>query len=132
MQTRLQNWVCLRSCVKNTMTRHTILRPRLSISPSLWNARAFLGMCRLHLEAAAEGRNLIEESLPYITDNNLHVRAGLDLVNSYTDSGMIEKAEPILKQLEQLDPSNAEVLYVGVSCSLGDGIRSASQIDSQR
>jgi tetratricopeptide (TPR) repeat protein len=83
----------------------------LSISPSLWNAQAFLGMCRLHLGATSQGRKLIEDSLTHVTDRNLHIRAGLELVNSYHDSGFIDKAGPILEQLEEIDPSNSEVLY---------------------
>ena len=39
------------------------------------------------------------------------MQAGLELVRSYTESGTLEKAEPILKELAEFDPTNAEILY---------------------
>jgi len=83
----------------------------LSKSPSLSSARAFLGMCEVRLGAADHGRKLLEESLAGVKDRTLHVQAGLELVRSYSELGMIEKAEPVLRQLEDFDPANSEVLY---------------------
>lgn len=83
----------------------------LSRSPSLATAQAFLGMCEVRLGMADRGRMRIEASLPAVADRTLHVQAGLELVHSYTDAGMIEKADPILKELQAFDPSNPEILY---------------------
>src|SRR5579863_2149563 len=68
----------------------------LSRSPSLTSARTFLGMCELRLGKTEHGRKMIEESLAKVADRRLHVQAALELVRSYTESGMLAKAESTL------------------------------------
>jgi tetratricopeptide (TPR) repeat protein len=41
----------------------------------------------------------------------LHVQAGLELVKSYSDSGMLEKAATTVEELSRFDPDNPKVLY---------------------
>jgi tetratricopeptide (TPR) repeat protein len=83
----------------------------LSHSPSLSSAQAFLGMCDLRLGKVDKGRELLEASLSQVPDRNLHVQAGLELVRSYWDSGLLEKAREVLTKLQQFDATNSEVLY---------------------
>jgi tetratricopeptide (TPR) repeat protein len=83
----------------------------LSKAPDLWNAQAFLGMCKLRLSSVEQGEKLLEEALPRVTDRTLHVQAGLELVKSYSELGMNEKAEAVLHDIKNVDPRNQEVLY---------------------
>jgi tetratricopeptide (TPR) repeat protein len=86
-------------------------RQALKLDPSSASAKAFLGICELRQGDDAAGRHLVEESLDGVTDRHLHVQAGLELVKSYTDSGMLEQAEARIEELSRFDPDNPEVLY---------------------
>ncbi|HVT91497.1 MAG TPA: tetratricopeptide repeat protein [Bryobacteraceae bacterium] len=83
----------------------------ISGSPSLAAARAFLGMCHLRLGQTEQGRKSIEEALPQVTDKTLRLQAGLELVRSYSESGLAAQAAPVLDRLAKLDPRNPQVLY---------------------
>jgi tetratricopeptide (TPR) repeat protein len=83
----------------------------LSGSPSLWSAQAFLGLCEARLGNAASSRELLEASLPHLTDSMLLKQASLELVRSYSDSGVIEKAVAVIENLARLRPADPEVLY---------------------
>lgn len=83
----------------------------LSQSPSLTAASAFLGMCHLRLGQTEQGRKLIEDALPQVADRTLRLQAGLELVRSYSESGLTGQAAPVLDRLAKLDPRNPQVLY---------------------
>lgn len=83
----------------------------LTRAPALETAQAFLGMCEVRLGMAERGRERIEKALPRIADRTLHVQAGLELVRSYTEAGMLDKAAPVLERLAAFDPANSEILY---------------------
>ena len=83
----------------------------LKLSPSLWSAKAFLGMCRLRQGETSEGQRLLESSISHIEDRILRNQAGLELINSYTETGTGYKAAALFNQLEARDPTNIELLY---------------------
>jgi tetratricopeptide (TPR) repeat protein len=83
----------------------------LGLSPSLWSAKAFLGMCQIRLGAIREGQDLLESSVAHVLDNNLRNQAGLELIRSYSNGGEPHKAVPVIRLLEERDPSNSEVQY---------------------
>lgn len=83
----------------------------LSQSPSLWSAKAFLGMCQIRLGLIAQGQASIEASLTHVQDNRLRNQAGLELIRAYSESGEIEKGAPVIKVLRDRDPDNEDVLY---------------------
>ena len=89
----------------------TNFQQALKLDPSSASAKAFLGMCQLHRGEDVTGRRLIEESLNGVADRHLHVQAGLELVKSYSDSGLLEKAAATIGELSRFDPGNPEVLY---------------------
>jgi tetratricopeptide (TPR) repeat protein len=83
----------------------------LKLDPSSASVKAFLGMCELRQGKDAAGRRLIEESLDGVTDRHFYVQAGLELLKSYSDSGMLQKAGTTIDQLSRFDSDNPEVLY---------------------
>jgi tetratricopeptide (TPR) repeat protein len=83
----------------------------LTHEPSLWSARAFLGMCKVRLGATEQGQKFLEESLSHVTDRQLHVDSGLALVQCYSISGAFGRAESVLNELKELDSGNPKVLY---------------------
>jgi tetratricopeptide (TPR) repeat protein len=80
-------------------------------SPSLWNAKAFLGMCQIRLGRADEGRSDIEDALPKLTDRVLREQAGLELIKSYTEGGDEDRAAHIIETLQHDDPENPDLLF---------------------
>ncbi len=80
-------------------------------SPSLWNAKAFLGMCEIRLGQSDGGRAEIEDALPKLTDKVLRTQAGLDLINSYENAGKENKAAQAVEALQHEDPANPDLLY---------------------
>ncbi|MEY2494306.1 MAG: hypothetical protein QOJ45_798 [Verrucomicrobiota bacterium] len=85
----------------------------LALSPSLWNAQAFLGICELRLGNIPDGRRLIEASFPRVGDKALRSQSGLALVESYTAASEFARAFPVLEVLRRSDPTNTDVLYMG-------------------
>lgn len=83
----------------------------LAHSPALWNARAFLGMCEIQLGRADKGQFAIQETLPHITDRTLRKQAGLELVRSYLNGAMADRAAPVVDVLEHDYPADPDVLY---------------------
>ncbi|MGH9612872.1 MAG: tetratricopeptide repeat protein, partial [Bryobacteraceae bacterium] len=53
----------------------------------------------------------LEVSLAHVQDNGLHTQAGLELIRTYSESGEIEKAVPVIKALRDRDPGNEDILY---------------------
>lgn len=84
----------------------------LALSPSLWSAQTFLGMCEIRLGSTSTGRKLIEVSLPHVEDKVLRTQAGMELIETYTATADFSKALPILELLRRSDPTNADVLYM--------------------
>jgi Tfp pilus assembly protein PilF len=83
----------------------------LELSPSLPSAKAFLGMCQIRLGAVRRGQDLLESSVTHVPDNTLRNQAGLELIGSYLNAGELHKAVPVIRLLEEHDPSNPEVQY---------------------
>jgi tetratricopeptide (TPR) repeat protein len=83
----------------------------LTRSPALWNAHAFLGMCQIRLGDAAQGQAEIANAFDHITDKNLRTQAGLELVNSYLNSGLTQEAAVRIELLKRDNPGNPDVLY---------------------
>ena len=83
----------------------------LSHAPTLASAQAFLGMCKLRLGATEEAQKLLQDSVPRVTDKHLRVEAGLELVKSFSESGIDDKAESALRQLAESYPTDPDVLY---------------------
>ncbi len=83
----------------------------LSRSPGMTNARTFLGMCEVRIGNVRRGQELLEDSFPHVTDKALRTQAGLELIRSYSMTSTIQKSEPVINALAQLDPENPEVLY---------------------
>lgn len=102
----------------------------LAVSPSLWNAKVFLGMCQLHLGAADDGQRLIGSSLDHISNSHLRNQAGLELIRSYVDAGEPRKAVPIVNLLEDRDPTDAEVEYSAYQLYSALAARALEQLSS--
>jgi len=86
-------------------------RKALKVQPSLWNAQALLGLCELHLEHVQEATQLMSHALPHLKDSKLRIESGLPFVDILHQKGELEKAASILAEMQELDPTNADILY---------------------
>jgi Tfp pilus assembly protein PilF len=86
-------------------------RAALKLRPSLWNAKAFLGMCELRLGHADQAKDLLEGSFPHLQDANLQFQAGMDLLSIYSQDRDLTRAMSILEVLERAQPKNPDLLY---------------------
>lgn len=87
------------------------LRTAIKLQPSLWKARALLGMSEEQLGNLREACSEFEQAFPALQDRKLRLEVGLQLAEIYYQNGDFEKAVPVLVVLRQLDPTNMDVLY---------------------
>jgi tetratricopeptide (TPR) repeat protein len=86
-------------------------RQALRHQPSLWNARALLGMSEVRLGNVAKGQDLLEESFPHLQDGRLIGLVGMDLIRIYYEANDLDRSISTLRVLQQAAPRNEDVLY---------------------
>jgi tetratricopeptide (TPR) repeat protein len=86
-------------------------RSALKLQPDLWKAKALLGMCEQNLGDAQEAKRLFSESFPNLQDSHLRITIGLQLLDFWRQDGELQKAVLVMSQMEELDPTNIDVLY---------------------
>jgi tetratricopeptide (TPR) repeat protein len=87
------------------------LQLAIKLQPSLWRARALLGMSEEKLGDLREACSQFEQAFPALQDRKLRLQIGLQLAEIYYQNGDFEKAAPVLTTLQQLAPTNLDVLY---------------------
>ena len=88
------------------------LRQALKLQPSLWKVEALLGMCEKRLGRLQSAQALLEKSFPHLQDPKLRTQVGMDLVELDYQNGDMASAVEVLPVLEQLNPTNVDVLYI--------------------
>jgi tetratricopeptide (TPR) repeat protein len=83
----------------------------LKLQPSLWSAQAFLGVCKVRLGNATNGREILEKAFPHLDTMPLREQAGMQLIQSYSETGELQKALPIVEALARANPNDSETLY---------------------
>jgi tetratricopeptide (TPR) repeat protein len=86
-------------------------RAALKLEPALWNATAFLGMSERHLGHPAQALKLLGDSFSHLEDRDLQRQAGMDLIAIYYESGDLNKAVDVLRDLQAAKPDAPDVLY---------------------
>jgi predicted Zn-dependent protease len=87
------------------------LRAAVEKQPNLARIQGVLGIAEVRTDNLAQGGKDLEASFPLISDTRFKVQVGLELVSLYTQSGDLDQAVPVLAQLRNAAPDNAEVLY---------------------
>jgi tetratricopeptide (TPR) repeat protein len=83
----------------------------LAAQPSQIKAKALLGICGRRLgDPAAPG--LLETSFTKLTDTKLRTQVGMELVSLHYGRGDPEAAVPVVQKLVEINPDDANVLYV--------------------
>ena len=90
-------------------SRH--FRQALNTQPSLIKAKAMLGICDRRL-GDKSAKALLEGSFSKLSDTKLRSQVGIELVGIYSGEGDSERAVPVLQKLVELNPENADILYM--------------------
>ncbi|MGD0126932.1 MAG: tetratricopeptide repeat protein [Terriglobia bacterium] len=88
------------------------LRQAVSFEPSLWKAVALLGMCEKRLGKLPSAHEHLEQSFAHLQEPKMRTQAGMDLVELDYQNGDMAGAMEVLPVLEQLNPTNVDILYI--------------------
>jgi len=87
------------------------LREVLKQRPTLWKIEALLGMAERRSGGGAAALADLEAAFPQLQETKIRVDTGMELIESYSSAGDLEKASAIASTLQTIDPENLRVLY---------------------
>jgi tetratricopeptide (TPR) repeat protein len=68
-------------------------------------------MCEQNLGHVPEAKKLFSESFPNLQNSHLRITIGLRLLDLLREKGELQQAALVMSQMEELDPTNVDVLY---------------------
>jgi tetratricopeptide (TPR) repeat protein len=86
------------------------LRSALAVSSNLENAQGLIAMCEKRTGEPAAGADL-ESAFAKLKDPKLRVQVGVDLADLYYQNGDIDRTLPVIHELVELAPDNADILF---------------------
>jgi tetratricopeptide (TPR) repeat protein len=86
------------------------LRSALAARPSLVNAQGVIAMCEKRM-GSAQARTDLESAFAAIKDTKLRVEVGAQLADLYYQNGDLDHTLPVVRELVNLDPDNADLLF---------------------
>jgi tetratricopeptide (TPR) repeat protein len=86
------------------------LRSALAVSPSLENAQGLIAMCEKRTGEPA-ARTDLESAFAKLKDPKLRVQVGVDLADLYYQNGDVDQTLPVVHELVELAPDNADILF---------------------
>ncbi len=87
------------------------LRKAVDQQPNLTKIRTLLGMCERHLGKTDAARTELEAVVTQLTDPKLRVDVGLQLIELYTATDDLAKADKVVETLRESAPNDPRVLY---------------------
>src|SRR5579863_2456512 len=87
------------------------LRAALKLKPGLWKIQALLGVAERRTGNNEAGRHDLEQAFPKVQEESIKIEAGMELIETYSGSGDLDKAGAIVSVLRKLYPTNEAVLY---------------------
>lgn len=88
------------------------LRKALEIHPNIPKLQALLGMSEERNGQIEVAIKDLELSFPLIQNRNIRIEAGLSLVHLYEVNRELAKAADIVRQLQELEPTDPQLTYV--------------------
>jgi Predicted N-acetylglucosaminyl transferase len=89
----------------------TILQKVLKEDPTLWDAKALLGLAEASMEENSDALSNLQDAFPNIHDPGVKLDAGMALLNLHEQDNTLLDAVGVAQELERVAPSNPEVLY---------------------
>jgi tetratricopeptide (TPR) repeat protein len=87
------------------------LRAALQLQPGLWKIQALVGTAEKRSGDMAGARADLERAFPKVQEEKLRVETGMELIEIYYGSSDLDKAAAVVSALQQLEPTNIEILY---------------------
>ena len=87
------------------------LRTALKQQPTAWKIRALLGMAEKRTDDIEHARTDLEKSFPKVSEENIRVETGMELIELYSASRELDKAAAVVTALRELKPTDEAVLY---------------------
>jgi len=88
-----------------------LLQAVVAANPNLWKIQSLLGIAERKAGDDHQGRIDLETAFPHIDETKLKIDVGLQLIESYTATGDLDKASALITQLLALKPTDPELLY---------------------
>jgi tetratricopeptide (TPR) repeat protein len=88
-----------------------LLKAVVAANPNLWKIQSLLGIAERKTGDDHQGRIDLETALPHIDETKLKIDVGLQLIESYTATGELDKASTLIAQLLAVKPTDPELLY---------------------
>ena len=87
------------------------LRKALAERPTIWKIQALLGIAQKRTGDVEHARLNLEKSFPQVSEENIKVETGMELIELYSASRELEKAGAVIKVLRELRPTDETILY---------------------
>jgi len=87
------------------------LRAALAIKPDLWKIEALLGIAEHRTGDSAAARADLEKAFPNLTEKNVEIQTGMEMVDLYSSAGELDKAATVVSKLREIEPEDEALLY---------------------
>ncbi len=87
------------------------LRAALKLQPALWKIQALLGMAEKRTGDIKSALGDLETAFPELKEQKIRIETGMELIDTYSKAGDLEKAAATVSVLRELDPTNVEIVY---------------------
>ena len=87
------------------------LRAALKLQPALWKIQALLGMAEKRTGDIKGALGDLENAFPKLKEQKIRIETGMELIDTYSKAGDLDKAAATVSVLRELDPTNAELVY---------------------
>ena len=101
------------------------LRAALKLQPSIWKIQALLGMAEKRTGDTPSALRDMEKAFPNLQEKKIRIDTGMQLIEIYSSTGELEKAASTVAVLQELDPTNVEIIFTAyrVYSNLADNAR---------
>jgi tetratricopeptide (TPR) repeat protein len=87
------------------------LRAALALKSGLWKIQALLGIAEHRTGDAAAARTDLEKAFPNLSEKNVQIQTGMELVDLYSSAGELDKAATVVSTLREIEPEDEALLY---------------------
>jgi tetratricopeptide (TPR) repeat protein len=87
------------------------LRAALKLQPALWKIQALLGMAEKRTGDVKAALGDLENAFPKLKEQKIRIETGMELIDTYSRAGDLDKAAATVSVLRELDPTNIELIY---------------------
>jgi tetratricopeptide (TPR) repeat protein len=87
------------------------LRAALKLKPGLWKIQALLGIAEHRTGQLDPARADLERAFPNLTEKNVQIQTGMELIDLYSSQGELDKAATVVSKLREIEPEDEALLY---------------------